>query len=69
MKSLKEFSFVCSLSPFRRRLADLLGSVIGQKPRGVAARRAMQRSLPHCTALSTFVAVSAFYDDHDIPAT
>ena len=46
---------------------NLLGSAIGQKP-SVAARGAVKMSLPHCTALSTFVAVSAFYDDHDVPA-
>jgi hypothetical protein len=68
MKSLKEF---CSFAHCRLSVGDwlnLLGSAIGQKP-SVAARGAMQMSLPHCTALSTFVAVSAFYDDHDVPAT
>jgi hypothetical protein len=38
---------------------NLLGSAIGQKP-SVAARGALQMSLPHCTAFSSYCRSSGF---------
>jgi hypothetical protein len=68
MKPLKEFLLVCSLPPFRRRLAESAG---------VGYRTEAERRGPRCNAnvvaalhrAFCLVAVSAFYDDHDIPAT
>jgi hypothetical protein len=60
--------FVCSLPSFRRRLAE---------PAGVGYRTEAERRGPRCNANVIaalhrpfyLLAVSAFYDDHDIPAT